>query len=142
MRSLRLPFLALVFVAACGSSSTSPPLVAGTYSGELSTHDGLPAGLTGYPLSITMSGAGPAFTVTSWAIGGAIDGTSGTVTQSGGSVSISLVTSSSTTYCPSSAYSGDGSVDGSATGFTVQLTGPVCGGAGASATLAGTLLRQ
>jgi hypothetical protein len=139
MRSPSLCAALLAAVVGCGSSSAggtggtggATPLGGGTYAGTAAVGPscvGFP-GVTGCPVQVTISGSGPTYQVTELMLPGGITGSGVSVTQTGGSVALDLLTGSAADFCPSTEYTGTGTVGAGGTSMMVMFTGPPCGSA-------------
>jgi hypothetical protein len=113
--------------AGAGATGGAAPLSAGTYAGTATSANcvGFPGG-TGCPLQITISGSGPTYQVTEFMLPGGISGSGLTVTQTGGSVTVDLLTDSTADFCPATEYMGSGTVGAGGASMSVMLTGPPC----------------
>ena len=114
--------------AGAGATGGAASLSAGTYAGTATGANcvGFPGG-TGCPLQITISGSGPTYHVTELMLPGGISGSGVTVTQTGGNVTVDLLTDGAADFCPASEYTGSGFVGAGGTSMSVTLTGPPCG---------------
>ena len=145
MRSASLCAALLAAVVGCGSSSGggtggtggaagagstgATPLGGGTYAGTATTGAncvGFP-GVTACPVQLTISGSGPTYQVTGFMLPGGIAGSGVSLTQTGGSVALDLLTGSAADFCPSTEYTGTGTVGAGGTSMMVTFTGPPCG---------------
>jgi hypothetical protein len=108
-----------------------PVLLDGTFSGAATNQKPYCQGfgaLTGCPVSIAVAGTGSVRSVTSFEITPAITGSSGTITQTGDTLAIDLLSDSNVSFCPSTHFTGTATVGSGGTSMmTVTLTGPNCG---------------
>jgi hypothetical protein len=107
-----------------------PVLMDGTFSGSVANQKPYCQGfgaLTGCSVSITVAGTGSVRSVTSFQITPAIPGSSGTITQTGDTLAIDLLSDSGVSFCPSTHFTGTATVGSGGTSMmTVALTGPSC----------------
>jgi hypothetical protein len=114
---------------AAGSGGAASALAAGTYAGTAATGADCVgfSGLTGCPVQITITGSGPTYQVTDFMLPGGISGSGVSVTQTGDSVAVDLLTGSTVDFCPAAEYTGAGTVDAGGASMSVTLSGPPCG---------------
>jgi hypothetical protein len=110
-----------------GGSSAAAPLTAGTYAGTATGADcvGFPSG-TGCSVQITLIGSGPTYKVAEFMLPGGISGSGVTVTQTGGNLTVDLLTDSTADFCPATEYTGSGTVGAGGASMSVVLSGPPC----------------